>query len=220
MRNASLKRRRSRVAGADPSAQATRERILTASVPLFASRGMQGTTIRRIAAAARVNSQLIYYYFRDKDSLFRAVLEAAAARVSRLLADASSESASPRDQLARFVREWVRISLAESEALKMLYRAMLDGDRKLIKGIQLFSGDHAAQITALISKGQTMGIFRRDVDARRVVASLVGMVQYPALVESILFSAANLERNSAERDAFAEHTAELLLRGLGAGRTP
>lgn len=214
MRNVSSKRRRSRTAGADPSAQATRERILAASVPLFALRGIQGTTIRRIAAAARVNSQLIYYYFRGKDGLFRAVLQAEAARVSRLLTDASTESASPRDQLARFVREWVRVSLAESEALKILYRAMLDGDRKLIEGIRLFSGDHAAQITELIRKGQSVGIFRKDVDERRVVASLVGMVQYPALLESILFSATNLERTGTERKAFSEHTAELLLRGL------
>lgn len=214
MRNASLKRSRSRVAGADPSAQATRERILAASVPLFALRGIQGTTIRRIAAAARVNSQLIYYYFRDKDGLFRAVLQAEAARVGRLLADASTDSASPRNQLKRFVREWVLVSLAESEALKMLYRAMLDGDRKLIEGIQVFSGDHAAQIVALIHKGQNMGVFRKDVDARRAVASLVGMVQYPALLESILFSATNLEWNGTERKAFSEHTAELFLRGL------
>lgn len=214
MRTAPLKRHRSRTAGAAPSAQATRERILAASVPLFAQGGIQGTTIRRIAAAARVNSQLIYYYFRDKNGLFRAVLQAEAARVSRLLTDASTASTSPRDQLARFVREWVRVSLAESEALKMLYRAMLDGDRKLIEGIQVFSGDHAAQITTLIRKGQSIGIFRKDVDARRVVASLVSMVQYPALLENILFPATNLERNGAERNAFSEHTAELLLRGL------
>ena len=214
MRTASLKRRGSRTAGAAPSAQATRERILAASVPLFVLGGIQGTTIRRIAAAARVNSQLIYYYFRDKHGLFRAVLEAEAARVSRLLTDATTASTSPRDQLACFVRKWVRVSLAESEALKMLYRAMLDGDRKLIERIHVFSGDHAAQITALIRKGQSIGIFRKDTDARRVVASLVGMVQYPALLESILFPATNLERNDAERKAFSEHTAELLLRGL------
>jgi AcrR family transcriptional regulator len=214
MKTSSLKRRRSPVARAEQLPQATREKILAASAPLFASMGVHDVTIRKIAAAARVNSQLIYYYFRDKDGLFHAVLEAAAARVSGLLSDASAEGANPRDRLAHFVEGWVRVSLAESEALRMLYRAMLDGDKKLIQRIQLFSGDHAAQIAALVESGQRMAIFRSDVDARRAVASLVGMVQYPALAESIVFSAAKLERNTAERDAFAKHTAELFLRGL------
>ena len=213
MTKAFLKRRSSAGRG-DRLTTTTRDKILRASVPLFSSKGIRGTTIRKIAAAARVNSQLIYYYFRDKDGLFRAVLEAAAERVTRLLADAGAEDASPRDRLARFVREWVRISLAESEALRMLHRAMLDGDKKLIDRIQLFSGDHAAQMAALIGTGQSMGIFRSDVDARRVVASLVGMVQYPALAEGILFSATGLRRDFAERDAFAKHTADLFLRGL------
>lgn len=49
--------------------------ILVAATPLFASSGMQEVTIRQIAAAAGVNSQLIYYYFGDKPSLLRAALE-------------------------------------------------------------------------------------------------------------------------------------------------
>ena len=71
------------------SASATRDKILRAATPLFEAGGVHGTTIRQDAAAADVNRQLIYYYFSDKEGLFRAVLESVAARVSDLLADAA-----------------------------------------------------------------------------------------------------------------------------------
>ena len=83
----------------EPATSATRSTILAAATPLFASSGIQGTTIRQVAAAARVNSQLIYYYFGNKVGLFRAVLEGAASRVAALLAQATVKNGCPGNGL-------------------------------------------------------------------------------------------------------------------------
>lgn len=202
----------------EPPTSATRSAILTAATPLFASNGIQGTTIRQVAAAAQVNSQLIYYYFGNKFGLFRAALEGAASRVAALLAHATVKNGLPRDRLAHFISEWVRITLAEAATLRMLHRAMLEGDRTLAAEIQRHADSHAAQIGSLIDEGKATGAFRAGLDTRRAVASLVGMVQYLALAETILFTSTNLKQNRRERDAMAQHTAELFLRGLDAER--
>jgi AcrR family transcriptional regulator len=89
MRQSPARYDRSREAAPAVNPSATRDTILAAAAPLFATGGVRGTTIRQIAAAANVNSQLIYYYFRDKHGLFRVVLEAAASRVDALLAQAT-----------------------------------------------------------------------------------------------------------------------------------
>ncbi|MEI7732213.1 MAG: TetR/AcrR family transcriptional regulator [Verrucomicrobiota bacterium] len=48
-----------------------RANILEAAIPVFAEKGRKGASIRLVAQAAGVNSALIYYYFENKDMLFR-----------------------------------------------------------------------------------------------------------------------------------------------------
>ena len=55
----------------------SRTGLLDAAELLFARRGFRSTTIKAIAAAAGVNTALLYYYFPDKQGLYRAVLERA-----------------------------------------------------------------------------------------------------------------------------------------------
>ena len=200
----------------EPATSETRGTILAAASPLFASSGIQGTTIRQVAAAARVNSQLIYYYFGNKEGLFRAVLEGAASRVAALLAGAAISNVSLEERLARFVSEWVKVTLDEAPTLRMLHRAMLEGDIAFAADVQRYAGGHAEQIGSLIDEGKASGVFRADLDTRRAVASLVGMVQYLAIAENVLFPSTKLKMNRSEREAMGRHTAELFLRGLAA----
>ncbi len=57
-------------------AEATRRRILAAATAEFATHGIAGARVDRIAAAADANKSLIYTYFGNKDALFDAVFEA------------------------------------------------------------------------------------------------------------------------------------------------
>lgn len=54
--------------------EATKRRILDAAVAEFAARGLDGTTIERIAGVAGVNKERIYNYFGGKRDLFAHVL--------------------------------------------------------------------------------------------------------------------------------------------------
>jgi AcrR family transcriptional regulator len=54
----------------------TRARILAAAKAEFARVGLGGARVDRIAALAGANKRMLYYYFGNKDELFRAVLEA------------------------------------------------------------------------------------------------------------------------------------------------
>jgi AcrR family transcriptional regulator len=57
---------------ATPKAEETRERILDAALKLFRERGFDETTMRDIAASARVATGAAYYYFRSKEELVMA----------------------------------------------------------------------------------------------------------------------------------------------------
>lgn len=51
-----------------------RQRILLAAIPVFAQRGVDGTSIRDLGRAAKTNSALLYYYFENKSALYRAAV--------------------------------------------------------------------------------------------------------------------------------------------------
>ena len=53
----------------------TREAILEAAEHIFGDEGLEGARTDAIATAAGVNKALLYYYFRSKEGLYRAVLE-------------------------------------------------------------------------------------------------------------------------------------------------
>ncbi len=63
-------------------ADQARARILDAATREFSSNGLAGARTERIAEAAGVNKALLYYYFRGKDALYAATLEAVAVRAA------------------------------------------------------------------------------------------------------------------------------------------
>lgn len=53
----------------------TKQRIIDAAGDIFGRDGFKAATVRKIASAAHANVASINYYFRDKEGLYRAVLE-------------------------------------------------------------------------------------------------------------------------------------------------
>ncbi|AGL15821.1 TetR family transcriptional regulator [Actinoplanes sp. N902-109] len=55
--------------------EATKARLLRAATDEFATHGIAGARIERIAVAAQANKALVYAYFGNKEGLFEAVLD-------------------------------------------------------------------------------------------------------------------------------------------------
>jgi TetR/AcrR family transcriptional regulator len=62
-------------AGSRGKPEESRQAILNAALAEFANQGVAGARTDSIAEAAGVNKALLYYYFEDKEGLYRAVLE-------------------------------------------------------------------------------------------------------------------------------------------------
>jgi TetR/AcrR family transcriptional regulator len=59
-----------------PSADATRQRIVTAAIELFSERSFDGATTRDIAAKSGVTQPLLNYHFHSKEELWQAAVDA------------------------------------------------------------------------------------------------------------------------------------------------
>jgi AcrR family transcriptional regulator len=58
-----------------PKGERTRARIVDAAAQLILERGVAGTTLEDVKAAAEVSGSQLYHYFADKDALVQAVID-------------------------------------------------------------------------------------------------------------------------------------------------
>jgi AcrR family transcriptional regulator len=82
-----------------------RERLVTSATGLIHQRGVQGMTLAQVAEAAEVPLGNVYYYFKTRDDLIRAVVDAQRREVDDLLAGLD-ERATPAERLKGLVHSW------------------------------------------------------------------------------------------------------------------
>ena len=94
------------VSGAVERRPGKRERLTAAATQLLHQQGIERTTLADIAKAADVPAGNVYYYFKTKDDVIEAVVEAHLEQVRATLADIETRHRSPKPRLKAFVREF------------------------------------------------------------------------------------------------------------------
>jgi AcrR family transcriptional regulator len=91
-----------------------RERLVHAATELLHQQGVERTTLADIAKAADVPVGGVYYYFKTKDDVVSAVIEAHVQQITKTLAQLEAGDPAPRNRLKalinRFVSESVTIA--------------------------------------------------------------------------------------------------------------
>src|SRR3954453_9513166 len=82
----------------------SRAAILDAAIEEFALHGIAGARTDAIARAAGVNKALLYYYFKDKEAVYQAVLDHVFSGVREVIRGALSQQLPPRERLKAYVR--------------------------------------------------------------------------------------------------------------------
>jgi TetR/AcrR family transcriptional regulator, transcriptional repressor for nem operon len=83
-----------------------RERLVAAATQLLHQQGIERTTLADIAKAADVPAGNVYYYFKTKDDVIGAVIEAHVQQIETTLAFIDGHHRSPKSRLKAFVREF------------------------------------------------------------------------------------------------------------------
>lgn len=80
----------------------SRTAILQAAVREFAREGVAGARIDHIARAAKVNKALLYYYFKDKEALYGAVLDHVFGGLLACVGEVFSRELPPRQKIIAY----------------------------------------------------------------------------------------------------------------------
>jgi AcrR family transcriptional regulator len=202
----------------------TKQRLMAAASELFAERGFHGTTVRAIAARARVNLAASNYHYGSKKALYLQVLRAQFAAVRAELARRGATRSA--DELARLSRaELVDLLRARGKVMldlligpppglhgTLMQREMTDPSEALPVIVEEFVLPMIREIEHIVAH-LAPGLSRRE--AERCVFSIVGQALFyrftmPATLR--LWGLPVYPRGCARQ--LAEHITEFSLGGL------
>jgi TetR/AcrR family transcriptional regulator, transcriptional repressor for nem operon len=83
-----------------------RERLVASAADLLHRQGVLATTLAHVAHSADVPAGNVYYYFRTKDDLVQAVIDARAEQIRTMLGSLSRQP-SPRARLTALAHCWI-----------------------------------------------------------------------------------------------------------------
>lgn len=147
-------------------AEATRRRILKAAHAEFTGKGLAGARVDAIAARADVNKRMIYVYFGDKESLFRAVLEEAYADMRAHERKLKLTDLDPRAALETLATFTWTYYLKNPGFLRLLNSENLHKARH-VKASQKIREMHfpfVEMAREILERGAATGVFRAGVD--------------------------------------------------------
>ena len=197
-------------------------RLVRSARARFLRDGVDGASLREIAAAAKTSIGMVYYYYPTKDDLFLAVVEEVYAGLERDVALVLAPGAPGEPWEARLRRLYARIwRLTDDEftVIRLVLReAMISSARVRKVGARFLRG-HLPAILGLLADGAGDGTLRALPPlAQLVVTMALGMA--PVLASRIAAGGPMLEGvELPPPEALAALFAGLALRGLGAAPT-
>lgn len=161
------KQPRRRAAGAATGSERTRQNILDVATEEFATQGLSGARVDKIAARTLTSKRMIYYYFGGKHGLYRAVMERAYLGIRAEEMRHNLAQLPPREALQRLVEitfdyDEGHVNFVRLVAIENVHRA------KYISGLASIRGINQSVILAvgdILERGQKAGEFRHDVKA-------------------------------------------------------
>ena len=138
-------------------------RIVDAARERFLREGVDGASLRAIAADAHTSIGMVYYYFKSKDDLFFAVVEATYVRLLDEMARAFDPALPPRERIRAIYRRIGAIDDRESQVVRLVIREILVSSDRLKRLLVRFQRGHFPLVLQALSDGVRDGTIRKDV---------------------------------------------------------
>src|SRR5437660_9737528 len=161
--------------------EASRSAILRAAVQEFAEHGIAGARTDAIARAAHVNKALLYYYFKDKETLYGAVLDDAFSGLKRTVFQVLDSDLPPREKILAYAGAYFDFIASNQLYPRLMQREMMrarEGQSPHIeKVIKNYIQPIFLRVSEVLREGIAKGEFRA-VNPIHFVPSIVAMIVF------------------------------------------
>jgi TetR/AcrR family transcriptional regulator len=159
----------------------SRAAILAAAAQEFAEHGIAGARTDTIAQEAGVNKALLYYYFKDKETLYGAVLDDAFSGLKKTVFQVLDSDLPPREKILAYAGAYFDFIAANQLYPRLMQREMMrarEGQSPHIeKVIKNYIQPIFLRVSEVLRQGIAEGQFR-SINPAHFVQSIVAMIVF------------------------------------------
>lgn len=161
-------------------ADRSRETILAAARDEFATFGLGGARVERIAERAGLNKRLLYYYYDSKDALFLAVLEHTYLSIREAEKQLHLTDLPPAAAIRRLTEFTWNYYLEHPEFLSLLNSENLHQARHLAGSdrIREMNSPLISTLGEILERGRRDGVLRGGIDPMQLYISIAGLAYF------------------------------------------
>jgi TetR/AcrR family transcriptional regulator len=154
--------------------ESVRDRLMTAAVELFASKGYAATSVREIVESAGVTKPALYYYFKSKDGIFLEIMGEALRAFEETIGAALEAGGSATERIYRLLDRLFTLILDNLDVVRLAHALYFgpphDGP---VFDMDAFHEGLQAAILGLVNEGMAAGELRES-DPEPVALAILG----------------------------------------------
>lgn len=198
----------------------SRAAILEAAAREFAAHGVAGARTDAIAREAQVNKALLYYYFKDKETLYGAVLDSAFAALKSSVFQVLDSELPPREKIIAYAGAYFDHIASNQLYPRLMQREMMrarEGQSPHIdKMVRKYIQPIFVRVSEVMRDGIATGDFR-PVNPAHFVPSIIAMIVFyfssaPMMQKIVGFNPLAPERIAERRAAVLDFISAALFR--------
>ncbi|WP_317931470.1 TetR/AcrR family transcriptional regulator [Halioxenophilus sp. WMMB6] len=190
------------------------EAILKAAEHEFVLNGFKGTSVQAIADRAGLPKANIHYYFKNKDNLYRAVLEYITQLWNEVLANISADD-DPAQVLYDFIRTKVELSYTHPRASKLFAMEIIQGAPHIREYIRMDMRQWVRSKTRVFEEWMAAGKMDK-VDPVHLIFMIWSTTQHYADFETQVLTLMNrAEYEPEDIENITRFLAQVILKGCG-----
>jgi len=159
------------------SDKSKKDRLIQASIKLFAQQGYHNTTVAEIADEAGVAKGTVYWYFNSKEELFWGIIVSGVELLNSKLADEVEQiNKSAIEKLEAIIRLHLDFFKKGKNIVKMTQECSASPGENFYKEIQKLREVGTNSVAKIIREGQENGEFVSNIEAEELANFILGAI--------------------------------------------
>lgn len=166
----------------------TKDLVLSAAIEEFIEFGYYGARMQRIADRAGVNKAMLFYYFSNKEQIYREALGDVFQTIMGRLGALGADSVPLEEKVRQIVSVYIDVFTAHPDYLRLAQYELITGGKNLpaiMQGRELPFTPSTGPIHAYFEEKVRSGEIR-DVDIFQLIVSIIGQTVAPFMVRPMI----------------------------------
>jgi TetR/AcrR family transcriptional regulator len=185
----------------------TRNLILEAAENEFARWGFHSARLSDMADIVGVTRTSVLYHFKDKPSLYQAVLEKAFTDLSDRVIEGLEAESDPAKQIEGMIETWIEYSAARPTLARLFMREVADAENGFRAEVEELVSPLFSRVIECIESGGNSGAFRK-IDPTHFVTILAGATTWYATSAQLFGN--RPKRGATEDERYESYRDELI----------